>query len=73
MKRHDKIIQREFKREMNEHHGGLIVGALVLIALALVLVGHPELGICIYVGMGVWISLVFKRIARRVWSAEKGG
>lgn len=73
MRRIDRMIQREFRREMNEYHGGLIAGVLILFALALALAGLPELGICIYVGVSIWVSIVFKRIARGVRGGKKGG
>lgn len=71
MRRFDARLQRELKRTMSGWHSRLAIGALFTVAVALALLGRPELAICVYVATGFGFSIVFKEIYWRGQNAEK--
>lgn len=56
---------------MSGWHSRLVISALFTVAVTLILLGHPELAICVYVATGFGLSIMFKEIYRRVQDAEK--
>lgn len=71
MRQIDVRLQREFRRTMSGWHSRVAIGALFAVAVALALLGRPELAICVYAATGFGLSIVFKEIYWRGQNAEK--